>query len=795
MALKLPTLPLLPRLLLLSLVTGSLTVGAPLALQALANWRLEGKGQQIAIERLERTQRVIHLLQQPLLDHVVDYGTWTDLWAFAQDPDLAWAETNLGPWLNRTQGLDLVWVLDPDGDLVYAYRGEGIPDVSADEWEMWQQLYTSHPALYPPQLVYWQRGSQMYAMAAIGIARTDDLSRRDPGQGLYGVGWRLDEGWLQQLKDLTLEDYLLWDREATFLGSTFPAHDQDHLHSHIEQDRPEEFLRRLQSNPNLTLVSYLQSDFGRVNRYRLLPEDRFAGYLPLRGIDDQLVGLLQIHFTVPTWIFVPFDLDALWAGTMGAGLGLFGLSAYLLIRWVLAPVHQMQKAALRFDQQGSQGWSCDLPAGNEMGDLCQAFGHLVGTLQTQMQHEQCTSQILSIANRSGAIDWDPIGKALQTQLNLDQVWLLRQDPQGGCQVLCGDPRPWLTWTEVTEWCPGWMRLLEGEVIGDPQRLALPLWVHDRVWGGLVLQGDPVAIAHLHSVQGSRWVDHLAEQLATALERQHLLSQIQAQAQELHNHNQTLEDWISALAHDLRNPLFSQQVALTSMVERLQKALLHEGSLSAEQQEKLLPSSENSLAINRAMAELVENLLNIARYRAGRKRLYPAPIDWQVALSRPQEILESIIGAKDLTIRVSLDPHLPSIEADPGELYRLIQNLLVNAIEHSPPGGEIQMQVDPYGDGIRFQCGDAGPGIPVAEQAQLFQRFHQAGRIRKGSTGMGLYLCRQIVESHGGQIGLISAPGQGSLFWFTLPCRIPADRNPVTGHPQKIPFPSRLETLP
>ena len=779
-------IPLLPRLMMLSLAAGSITVVAPLALQSLANWQMEGKSQQIAIERLERTQRVMSLLQQPLESHVLDYATWTDMAEFAANPDPDWADANLGPWLEPAQGIEVIVVLGPTGDPVYTYTGEGIPALDPEELAKWSVFYDHTGTLYPPRTAVWQRQDALYFISVVGIARTDDLRRQESRQGLYLAAYRLDISWLNQLQQLTLEDYLLWDQQAQLLMTTLA--DDDHITAHTEEDSPEQFLTQLQSNHRLDLVSYLQSDFGQFSRYSFLPEDRYAGYLPLRTVDNQLVGLLQIHFSLPSWFFVPFSLSWLWRLAGVAGLGLFGLSTWLLARWVLAPVQTMRIAALKFSKTYSptdpQTWDCQLPPGDAMGDLCAVFGDLVDTLQHQMRLEQCVSQVLSIANQPNTSVWDPIGKTIQSSLELEQVMLLEQDQHHEEQwrVLFGpeERARWLLQQELVHFFPGWLQILEGEIVTDGSRLGLPLWLDDQVRGCLILtkplltkpQATSWSSAELH------WLEHLSEQISATLERQHLLLRTQEQSQQLLLYNQTLEDWISALAHDLRNPLFAQQVSLSTMNEWLQ------GDVVA-QQSKLQQASQNCLSINTTMLNLIDNLLNIARYRAGHKHLYPEPINWVEMLAQTRQVMEPMLADKSLQWQVRLETNLPDISADPGEIYRLMQNLVANAIEYSPANGTVDIHLEAEEDGIRWSCHDQGPGIPLAEQIYLFQRFYQAGRKHKGSTGMGLYLCRQIVESHGGSIGLDSQPGQGSTFWFCLPPWILANRPLATDYPQKI----------
>src|SRR5579883_1640433 len=108
-------------------------------------------------------------------------------------------------------------------------------------------------------------------------------------------------------------------------------------------------------------------------------------------------------------------------------------------------------------------------------------------------------------------------------------------------------------------------------------------------------------------------------------------------------------------------------------------------------------------------------------------------------------------------------------ADAGLIRRVFENLLTNALKHNPPGLHLTLQAMIIDDLIRCTVQDDGIGMTQAECDSLFERYARGTRTRRSTgIGLGLFLCRQIITAHGGQIGVISTPGAGATFWFTLP---------------------------
>ena len=129
----------------------------------------------------------------------------------------------------------------------------------------------------------------------------------------------------------------------------------------------------------------------------------------------------------------------------------------------------------------------------------------------------------------------------------------------------------------------------------------------------------------------------------------------------------------------------------------------------------------------------------------------------------------------LTLQSDMPANLPLVCADPGRLAQVLQNLLSNALRHTPSGGQIRLSASPAssdrGPVVYFAVVDTGEGIAAADLPHIFDRFYRADRSRtpRGGTGLGLAIAKSFVEAMSGTIGVASSPGQGSRFWFSLPC--------------------------
>jgi signal transduction histidine kinase len=132
-------------------------------------------------------------------------------------------------------------------------------------------------------------------------------------------------------------------------------------------------------------------------------------------------------------------------------------------------------------------------------------------------------------------------------------------------------------------------------------------------------------------------------------------------------------------------------------------------------------------------------------------------------------LTPLLSQKQTQLINQVPASLPLLEADPSQIQRVFENLLTNALQHNPPGLQIVLAAATEDHHIRCAVRDNGVGITPEESNTLFDRYRRGNQSRyRPGIGLGLYLCKQIVTAHGGEIGVTSSPGEGATFWFTLP---------------------------
>lgn len=177
--------------------------------------------------------------------------------------------------------------------------------------------------------------------------------------------------------------------------------------------------------------------------------------------------------------------------------------------------------------------------------------------------------------------------------------------------------------------------------------------------------------------------------------------------------------------------------------------------------------------------LADDLLNALALESGRETIKSGPVSMKDVTLDTILKLGGLAAEKKISIDTDLDAHLPPVQGDVQALGQVVTNLLHNAVKFSPRGSKITIRVSGQDGKLLTQVTDQGTGIPRESVPCLFEKFYRAHtpvtRAVRG-LGLGLYLCKQIVEAHGGQIWVDSEPDRGSIFSFTIPLASTRVRN-------------------
>jgi two-component system sensor histidine kinase BaeS len=213
-----------------------------------------------------------------------------------------------------------------------------------------------------------------------------------------------------------------------------------------------------------------------------------------------------------------------------------------------------------------------------------------------------------------------------------------------------------------------------------------------------------------------------------------------------------------VAHELRTPLANIRGYLEAI----------EDGVVAADEETMRTLREEAAQLN----GLIDDLQELTQAEAGALRLDRGPFDAAELVERATDAARARAVEKSITLIGGAEPSLPPVDVDLQRIMQVLQNLLTNALRHTPEGGQITVSARRTPDGlVAISVEDTGAGIAPEDLPHIFERFYRADSSRSratGGSGLGLTIARRLVETHGGQIGVESTVGQGSRFTFTLP---------------------------
>ena len=286
-------------------------------------------------------------------------------------------------------------------------------------------------------------------------------------------------------------------------------------------------------------------------------------------------------------------------------------------------------------------------------------------------------------------------------------------------------------------------------IGLRSYIGAPLAVGERILGAIAFglgEGprrygpDDLALA-----------EALAQRCALAIEN----ASLYRAAQEA---TRVREEVLAIVSHDLKTPLGALHMG-AQMVARLAPA--------GTQGEELRRAANTVRRTAERMGRLIHDLVDVASMEAGRLSLAPADHDAAAIAREVVEGLQPLAAERTVGLALDADAPLP-LRADRDRLHQVLSNLIVNALQVTPAGGQVSVACRREGSEVVFTVADTGPGIPAEDLSHLFERWYRGRRAPYPGSGLGLAIARAIVEGHGGRIWVHSEEGAGSTFSFAIP---------------------------
>jgi len=240
-----------------------------------------------------------------------------------------------------------------------------------------------------------------------------------------------------------------------------------------------------------------------------------------------------------------------------------------------------------------------------------------------------------------------------------------------------------------------------------------------------------------------------------LEREHRMRERLEEADKLKT------DFVSSVSHELRTPLTS----ILGYLEMLSDG--YGGELTDEHARMLGIVDRNA----QRLLILIEELLIMSRVESGTFRLSKGPVEIAELVDGALQAVHPDLTCRDLQVTVDVAAEADVLQGDGGQLDRVMINLLSNAIKFTPDGGRVAVSARREGDAMVIRVSDTGMGIPVADQARIFDRFFRSSATQHlvvPGTGLGLSITKAVIEEHGGAITIASRPGEGTEVTVTLP---------------------------
>ncbi|MBX3219207.1 MAG: HAMP domain-containing histidine kinase [Labilithrix sp.] len=221
-----------------------------------------------------------------------------------------------------------------------------------------------------------------------------------------------------------------------------------------------------------------------------------------------------------------------------------------------------------------------------------------------------------------------------------------------------------------------------------------------------------------------------------------------------------DDALASISHELRNLIGIVSMSAETMLRRTRIETCNR-ELDDVDARRISRSSQR-------MLRLVTDLLDVARIGYGRLSIDKKPSNVDLLLEDIREAFTPVAHAKSISLDVNSKVGPATVWLDSDRIYQVLANLVANAIKFTLAGGHVEVEAHRDDDELRFSVRDTGPGIAESDRSAIFDRFYQLPNQRSGGHGLGLYICRAVVDAHDGRIWVDGVVGRGSVFHVALP---------------------------
>ncbi|MBC2838683.1 ATP-binding protein [Robiginitalea sp. SC105] len=303
-------------------------------------------------------------------------------------------------------------------------------------------------------------------------------------------------------------------------------------------------------------------------------------------------------------------------------------------------------------------------------------------------------------------------------------------------------------------------------------LGVPIPVEDKIIGVLSVQSTKQASRFTQ--EDKKLLSTIAINVGVALHNADLFEQAKEAKARAEDANEAKSAFLSTVSHELRTPLTSVLGFAKIIRKRLEEKIFPNVNVDDQKIKRTMKQVSENLNVvvseGERLTSLINDVLDLAKIESGRMEWNIKPIFLQDVISRAVSATSSLFDQKKLQLKKRVPEDLPLVSGDEDKLIQVVINLLSNAVKFTPKGS-VSIEAYREKNQLIVEVQDTGVGIAEEDKNKIFERFRQAGDTltdKPQGTGLGLPICREIIEHHGGIIWMKSEPGVGSTFYFSIP---------------------------